>query len=166
MSASRAAEKLDAARDDLHRAIALGGLQRDPLRHPLQALASVLDALEEAANAVREPVSPAAEAEIIRRLENAASRGAAQHAAALARTHNLRTMLIASAVLVSAVALSIVGGYWWGVTRPVQTNLGMLPREVALVLSSNDMSKALAECKPLPQNSGRRACAVNLWLEP
>lgn len=174
---SSSAERIAAARNALAQSIALAGLQRDPMRPVLDALSQTLDAMEAAANDVRSsassaaspasPISPEAERKLVDRLAQAAAAGANRHTMELAQAHNWRTVLIAAGVLAITTMAALTGGVWWGASLPVQTNLGQLPREVVQMLAANDMRKAIAECKPLgPQQNGKRACAVNVWLEP
>lgn len=165
------------AQAELAQAVVLAGLSRDPLRLPLQALSTAIGAigsvaddvrgtLEDTKSAIRQPISSEAEKEMVRRLSQSASHGASLHASALAKAHNLRTVFVAAGVLVAAIVVAAVGGYWWGLSVPVNTNVGQLPREVAQVLSANNMRQAIAECKPLPaQPNGRRACTMNVWME-
>lgn len=168
--------KVRAAKEEMTRSIALAGLLHDPLKHPLLAMATMLEvlgaaagsvtaAVAEAKTAVRKPISAEAEAEMVRRLSRSASSGASQQAASLVKAHTLRTVLVAAGVLVAAILMSAAGGYWYGLSVPINTNVGTLPREVVNLLNANDMAKSIAECKPLPgQPNGRKACSMNVWL--
>ena len=161
--------KVRAAKEEMTRSIALAGLMHDPLKHPLMAMATMLEVLGAAAGsvqtAVRKPISTEVEAEMIRRLAQSASSGASQHTADLVKAHNLRTVLIAAGIFVTSIVAASTGGYWWSARQPVDTNLGQMSRNAVAVLQLNNLDAALNECTPIPQTSGRRACAVRLWLE-
>lgn len=173
---SKPSSEIAKAQAELAQAVVLAGLSRDPLRLPLQAIATAIGAigsvaddvrgtLEDTKSAIRKPISSEAERELVRRLSQSASHGASQHAANLAKAHNLRTVLVAAGVLVAAIVIAAAAGYWRGLSVPINTNLGPLPREVVNLLNANDMAKRVAECKPLPeQPNGRKACSMNVWL--
>ena len=108
-----------AAQAELEQSILEGKLQDDPLRYPLAALSTALGTLHRlfadgtltlsaALKAAQQPISE----DRLARLEQAAVRGADRQAAALARAHNLRTVLIAAGVLVGTALATLGGGYW------------------------------------------------------
>ncbi|WP_165943291.1 hypothetical protein [Roseicella aquatilis] len=109
----------------MSRAVALAGLQRDPLRHALEAVSVALDGFEAAAaevriaadtaaDAIRRPVSPEAEEALVRRLETAAASGADQHAAALVQQHSTGNLLLGAACVAILTMAACLGGYWYG----------------------------------------------------
>lgn len=99
-----------AAQGRLAHAVHVGQLRDDPLSAALEAIGVSLDAqlrLHDASigqmREAREPLEPAA----LVRLEEAAATGADRRAAALARAHNWRTIIIAAAVLVGGIVFAI-----------------------------------------------------------
>lgn len=113
------------AREELARAITLAGLQRDPLQHPLRAMVATLDAMEtvardvrsattEAAAAIRQPISPEAEAATVKRLETAATRGADRHTAALVQQHGISNLIAGIAAATACIVVTGLGSYWFG----------------------------------------------------
>jgi len=164
-------EAIRAAQAELEQAILEGKLQDDPLRYPLAALSTTLGTLHRlfadgtltlsaALKAAQQPISE----ERLARLEQAAVRGADRQAAALARAHNLRTVLIAAGVLVGTALATLGGGYWWGRSAARadihQTEAGLqaafsrgpeAAKDWLALMIWNDPRKALAQC----QGAGR-----------
>ena len=92
------------ARAEMDRLVELGGLQNDPLRHPIQALSVHLGALHtltlNSSRTLAKQVEAARQSindEDIRRLSQAAANGAERRAAEVARSANRRTVAIATA---------------------------------------------------------------------
>ena len=113
------------AQSSLTESIEKAGLGRDPYRFPMGALAQapgVLPAfmgkLDGALDHARQPVDPVALErsmdQAVRRLAEAASRGANQYTMLLARAHNLRTLLTYGGVFVVAVLAALGGCFFWG----------------------------------------------------
>jgi hypothetical protein len=168
---------------ELAESVQRGGLARDPYRFVTEALAhtlgvfpSVLDRLEDAVVRARQPVDPAA----LQRLEDAASSGAAQRAAELARAANLRTFLLAGVIAACAVLAAGAGGFWWGRHAQVEA---IASTEAGLTAAFRDGSGAAAFWLAFMQANdgnlvreacakstvrapdGRHACAVALWVD-
>jgi hypothetical protein len=108
------------ARSEMDRLVGLGGLQNDPLRHPIQALSVHLGALHKLSlnnsQALAKQVEAARQSisdEDIRRLSQAAANGAERRAAELARSANWRTVTIATASVLALMCASAIGGWWW-----------------------------------------------------
>ena len=92
---------------------------------------------------------------------------------------NWRTAAIGAIALLLVGAACAGAGYWYGHSEwqqqevVVKNDLGELVRAggpsaaAALVLlRNNDLGRALATCQPIPQPSGRKACALVAWIEP
>jgi hypothetical protein len=175
-----------AARAELERAVTLGGLQNDPLRHPLQALSlhlqtlhrlsvDVTSALDRAAEEARRPIRQ----EEIRRVGQAAADGAAAFAKRLVWTETARLVLLAAGILAGTNAITGALCWWLGhraETAVVQQAADSLPAAAATygadaapvwfgLMQHNDIRAALASCSRFDSN-GRSACRVALWLEP
>ncbi len=110
-------EAVGAARAELADAVDAGGLRRDPLRFVLAALSSALAVfptavrrVEAASEVVRQPLSARAEADLLRRVEEAAKRGAAAAGPAIAR----RTAVVVGLSLGAAATLGAGAGWWAG----------------------------------------------------
>lgn len=173
-----AAEAIRRAQAELERAVAKAGLANDPLRYAFGGIAAALGAFGAGIAVVRRPLDPAA----VERLERAAVKGADRRAAELARAHNLRTVLVAVALLVGSTGAVGVACYRWGhadaaadiqaTTEGLALALRDGPQAASdwlTLMRSNDIQKALAVCaggRSVPEASGRRACSVPLWLEP
>jgi hypothetical protein len=174
-----------AAQDELARGVERAGLLRDPYRHLVAAQSATLDVfpavvrvLHAAIAHAREPVDPAS----VEKLAHAAAGGAERNAAKLARTHALRTALLAAATLAGAVLVAGIGGYTWGYrsargeTQAVAAGVQQAafqhgPAAAAAWLGlmvANDPVQALAGCSgsDVKVIGGRRACTVPLWLDP
>ena len=108
------------ARAEMDRLVELGGLQNDPIRHPIQALSVHLGALHTlmltSSRTLAKQIEAARQSindEDIRRLSQAAASGAERRAAELARSANRRTVAIATASVLALMGASAVGGWWW-----------------------------------------------------
>jgi hypothetical protein len=154
-------------------AIQRAEIQDDPTAHILRAFSDAIGALHDA----RLPVTE----DSIRRLEEAAVRGADRRAAMLARQHSIRTLLIAAGVLVGAMIASLGAGYWVGwsrandTARSAEAHLAAFFADGAMgaarwadLASWNDISLALAQCNKTNSGiqQGRHMCAVPLWVGP
>lgn len=133
-------EAVEAARAELAEAVETGGLRRDPLRFVLAALSSALTVfpvavrrIEAASETVRQPLSPKAEAELLRRVEEAARRGAATAGPAIAR----RTAVLAG-VSLGAAALLGAGGGWWAGRASVSAELAVAERGIRMSLAASE----------------------------
>ncbi|MBX9701729.1 MAG: hypothetical protein K2X74_20005 [Acetobacteraceae bacterium] len=173
-------EVVETAQAELAEAVEVGGLRRDPLRFVLAALSSALGVfpaavrrVEAASEAVRQPLSPKAEAELLRRVEEAARRGAAGAGPAIAR----RTAVLASALLAAAALLGTAGGWWAGrASVPVEVEVAERGIRMSLAASEAWLPILLANPDPRPalargqvfrdERTGWRAGTITLYLEP
>jgi hypothetical protein len=103
-----------AAHAALAQAVQKGNLTRDPLRFALGGISEALGAFLAGIKATRQPIDPAAQAEMVRQVIAAAAAGAKKEAARLARTHNRRTLLSAALTLFVVAGAGAGGGYFWG----------------------------------------------------
>ena len=117
----------------------------------------------------------------VERLEQAAVRGADMRAAELARSRNLRTLLIYGAAFAVGILVAAGGGFMGGWTA---ANASVHQTEQQLALAFRDGPKAatawanlmrwnsadlaLAACTGalVKTVEGRRACNVPMWLDP
>ncbi|NGM23959.1 hypothetical protein G3576_28390 [Roseomonas stagni] len=168
------------ARSELAEAIDTGGLRRDPLRFVLAALSSSLVVfpaavrrVEAASETVRQPLSPKVEAELLRRVEEAARRGAATAGPVIAR----RTAILAGAALLGAAMLGGVAGWWAGRTslpgevaiaeHQIRTSLAAAAAWVPILQANPDPRPALARSQAFrDERTGWRAGTITLYLEP
>ena len=116
------------ARAEMDRLVELGGLQNDPLRHPIQALSVHLGALHaltlDSSRTLAKQIEAARQSindEDIRRLSQAAANGAERRATEVARSANRRTVAIATASVLALMGASAVGGWWWRGAPPDPT---------------------------------------------
>ena len=79
-----------AAQADLERAVAKASLQNDPMRHAFAGLSAALGAFAAGIEAVRRPLDPAAQAELVCKASAAAADGARREAGRLALGINRR----------------------------------------------------------------------------
>jgi hypothetical protein len=110
-----------AARAELAQAVQKGHLTRDPrpatrdpLRFALGGISEALGAFLAGIKTTRQPLDPAAEAEMVRQVIAAAAAGAHREAGRLVRTHNRRTLPLAALTLAVVAAAGMGGGYFWG----------------------------------------------------
>jgi hypothetical protein len=173
------------AREDVARSIERAGLRHDPYGQLMAAQSATLDVfpamvrtLRAAVELARQPVDPAA----VEQLAGAAASGAERNAARLARTHALRTVLVAAGAMAGAVLAAGVGGYAWGYRSASvevhaveagvqQAAIQRGPRAASAwldLMNANDPTQALAGCAgdAVKVIEGRRACDVPLWLDP
>jgi len=118
----------------------------------------------------------------LNRLQMTIIRGADRRAADLARAHNLRTLFLYGGAFVVSVILAAGGGFWWGHAAAADTiqeteqRLALAFRDGpdaaanwARLMEQNDIGKAVAQCtgqRTYADATGRKACAVPLWIEP
>ena len=169
-----------AAQAELAEAVDAGGLRRDPLRFVLSALSSALGVfpaavhrVEAASETVRQPLSPKAEAELLRRVEEAARRGAAAAGPAIAR----RTAVLAGVALAAALSLGAAGG-WWAGRASVPGEVAVAERGIRMSLAASEAWLPILRANPDPrpalargqvfrdERTGWRAVTVTLYLEP
>ncbi|MCB4823140.1 hypothetical protein [Roseicella aerolata] len=169
-----------AARAELEKAVEAGGLRRDPLRFVLAALSSALSVfpaavrrVEAASETVRQPLSPKAEAELLRRVEEAARRGAATAGPAIAR----RTAVLAGVSLAAAAMLGAVAGWWAGRTS-VPGEIAVAEHGIRMSLAASAAWLPILQANPDPrpalargqvfrdERTGWRAGTITLYLEP
>jgi hypothetical protein len=173
------------AQEEIARSVERAGLLRDPYRHLMAAQSATLGVFpavmrnwRAAVELARGPVDPAS----VEQLARAAASGAERNAATLARTHALRTVLVAAGAMAGAVLAAGVGGYAWGyrsasVERHAveagvqQAAIQRGPRAASAwlgLMNANDPTLALVGCSggAVKVIEGRRACTVPLWLDP
>lgn len=173
-------EAVEAARAELAEAVEAGGLRRDPLRFVLAALSSALavfptavQRVEAASEVVRQPLSPKAEAELLRRVEQAAKRGAATAGPAIGR----RTAVLAGLSLAATTVLGAAAGWWLGRTslpaevvvaeHRIQMSLAASAAWIPILQANPDPRPALARGQTFrDERTGWRAGTVTLYLEP
>jgi hypothetical protein len=128
-------EVIRAAQDELEQAIQLGGLARDPMRHPLRALSATIGAIHdlhragidhhervraalaiETRSAVERATAEmrAAEATTIERISMAIAASAEEALARRVRVVDRNTALLAGAALFLVIIAAAGAGYAWG----------------------------------------------------
>ena len=129
-------------------------------------LHAILLAVHGAALEAREVVTTGArglsekgERDLIQRVAGLCSQAADR---AMARQSRLAAWR-SGALVAAGMLLALAGGYWLGLSRPVATDLGPLPREVAEALRMNDLSSAWRACIAQPPQGGRPWCYMPLW---
>jgi hypothetical protein len=168
------------AREALAQAVQKGNLTRDPLRFALRGISDALGAFLVGIEATRQPIDPAAQAEMVRQVIAAAAAGANKEAARLARTHNRRTVLMAALTLFGVAGVATGGGYVWG-QASAAANIQMTTVELATafrdgpaaarswleLMRNNDVRLALQHCtgQAIWTDQGRQACALPVWLD-
>ena len=120
-------------------------------------------------------------AQVVERLGRATTYSVNRHLVQMVRAHNLRTLLIYGGAFVGAVLIALGGGFWWGqasanaAVRETEAQLAQAfqagPAAAATwanLMRWNDIAGSMASCKNDAGRSetGRRACAVPLWIEP
>ena len=182
------AAKVREAQADLQHGIDRAGLRDDPFRHPLQALSGILGLfpgmvgqITDAIDHARQPIDPGAVERAVELLQQAAVRGADQHAAALARAHNRRTLLTYGGSFVVAVLAALGVGFAWGqssanaAAHQTEQQLALAFKDGpanaatwATLMRSNDAGQMLATCTGLAVKTieGRKACNMPVWLDP
>lgn len=108
------------AQAEMDRLVRLGGLQNDPIRHPIQALSVHLGALHalmlNSSQMLAKQIEAARQAvndEDIRRLNLAAANGAERRAEELARSANWRSATVATVLLLALMCASAAVGWMW-----------------------------------------------------
>ena len=144
-----------------------------------RAAAAHLDQqLRTAVEEARQPLDPAA----LVRLEKAAVTGADRRAADLAQSHDRRTLLLGGLAAVVGLAAAAGGGVLWGTATEAASVHETEQRLAAAfadgpnaaaawvnLMEQNDVLKALGTCKgtrAFIDQSGRKACALPVFLEP
>lgn len=173
-------EAVEAAQAQLAAAVETGGLRRDPLRFVLAALSSALGVfpaavrrVEIASESVRQPLSPSTEAELLRRVEEAARRGAAAAGPAVAH----RTAVLTGTALAAAALLGVAGGWWAGrvsvpaevvvAERGIRMSLAASEAWLPILLANPDPRPALARGRAFrDERTGWQAGTITLYLEP
>jgi hypothetical protein len=168
------------ARAELRRAASKAELQGDPLAAVLEAFETSLGAVGELLDHVeasRPPLDAKARAEITRQLVQACRADFVRQAGAQSRRAAMLSGAGAAVLLLGALG----GGYLWGrsteaaevrqatgVIRAALSNGSTSARVWADAIRRNDLVGLLARCEGRAvwaDGSGRRACAVPLWLE-
>jgi len=180
------------AQASLAQGVERAGLGRDPYRFLMGALAQALGVLpvfmgklDGAIDHARQPVDPVtlerSMDQAVRRLEQAAARGANQHTLQMVRAHNLRTLLTYGGAFVVAVLAAAGGGFAWGqasadaAVHETEQQLALAFRGGTSAAANwanltrwNDINSSLAACTgyALKVVEGRKACFAPLWIEP
>ncbi|NOG73898.1 hypothetical protein [Roseicella sp. DB1501] len=170
-----------AAQAELERAVAKASLQNDPMRHAFAGLSAALGAFAAGIEAVRRPLDPAAQAELVRKAAAAAADGARREAARLALSTSRRFAFGAGLGVALLVLGAAGGGYAWGRAeeaaraRDAAGGLAAALRDGSAsarawlgLMENNDIEAALRRCEGRTvwaDATGRRACAVALWLD-
>jgi hypothetical protein len=168
------------AQAELEAAVERGGLRRDPLRFVLGALSATLGVFPEAvrrvegvAEASRAPLSPKAEAELLRRFEEAARRGAASASPAVTRR---TSALVGSALATAALAGAAAG--WFAGRASVPAEVTVAERGLRMSLGAAEAWLPILRANPDPrplvargrvfrdERTGWRVGTVTLYLEP
>jgi hypothetical protein len=161
------------ARAKIATGIDLGGLQRDPLRHPLAALSTIVGLFPAFLDEIQRARAPWTEDERRTAITDAVTRMDARLVRRMAQFN--RWAIVAATLLGMAIVLSAWGGgYWWGYRAaenrlaPVPAALGgaLTGREAAVWLTlvqNNDIDQVRRTCAA---QNGREACAFTLWTEP
>lgn len=168
------------AQAELAGAVAAGGLRRDPLRFVLAALScslgvfpAAVQRVEAAAETVRQPISPKAEADLLRRVEAAARRGATLAGPAIGR----RTAVLVAASLVTALLLGAAVG-WWAGRASVPSEIAFAERAIRMSLAASEAWIPILRANPDPRpaiargevfrdvRTGWPAATITLYLEP
>lgn len=196
----RLRQQVQEAQQRMAHAVAVGALRDDPLADMVSAVSQSLGVqcelhiscvreyraaaahleqqLREAVDQARQPLDPA----VITRLEKAAATGADRRAATLARSRNIRTLLIGGMAVVAGLTLAAGGGVLWGAAaanaRIQETERRLVvafqdgPDAAAAwanLMEQNDVLRALSVCKgsrAFLDQSGRKACLLPIFLEP
>lgn len=187
------------ARGQIAHAIQVAGLKNDPLSKVLEAISASMDVqhqlhvananmrrdlgvrfredLTEALREARQPV----DADSLKRIEVAAGAGVDRHTAALVRSHNRRTMLMAGAALVVTLGVGAVGGASWGWHQAIG-NFRMAETGFAAIMhdspatangwldlvrlnSFDTLMKACRGTSGFTTAEGRHACNAPIWLD-
>lgn len=171
---------VEAARAEIEQAIERGGLRRDPLRFVLAALSAALGVFPEAvrrfegaAAAERAPLSPKAETELLRRVEEAARRGAAAAGPAV----NRRTSVVFGIALAAAGLAGAAAG-WSAGRASVPAEVVVAERGLRMSLGAAEAWLPILRANPDPrplvaagrvardERTGWRVGTVTLYLEP
>lgn len=172
-------DAVEAARAELADAISAGGLRRDPLRFVLSALSSALSVfpaavrrVEAAAETVRQPLSAKAEAELLRRVEGAARRGAMSAGPSI----QYRSALLVGTAVGAAAALGAAAGWSAGRTsmndevalaeRALRTSLAAAEAWIPILQANPDPRPAIARGQVFKDDrTGWRVGTLTLYLE-
>ena len=166
-------EAIQDARADIATGIDLGGLQRDPLRHPLAALSTIVGLFPALLDEIQRARGPWTEDERRTAIADAVTRMDARLVQRMA--HFNRWAIVAAALLGMTIVLGAwSGGYWWGYRAaedrlaPVPAALGaaLTGREAEVwltLIQNNDIDRVRPTCAG---QNGREACAFTLWTEP
>ena len=167
------------AQAEIAAAVEKGGLRRDPLRFVLGALSAALGVfpqavrrVEAAAETSGSPLPPRAEAELLRRVEDAARRGAATAGPALQRR---TAALVGTAVALAAAAGAALG---WSAGRAsvpaevivaeqgLRLSLGAAQAWLPILRANPDPRPAVARGQVFrDERTGWKVGTVTLYLE-
>jgi hypothetical protein len=165
-------EAIRNARAEIAMGIDLGGLQSDPLRHPLAALSTILGLFPALLDEIQRARGPWTEDERRTAIADAVTRMDARLVHRMAQFN--RWSIVAAAVLGMAITGGAwSGGYWWGY-RAAESRLAPVPvalggaltgREAAVwltLIQNNAIDQVRRTCTA---QNGREACAFTLWTE-
>jgi len=181
-SISEAVDAIRMAQSELERAVVKGDLSGDPLRFALGGLSAALGAFLVGIEAIRQPMDPVFAANLAHGAAQAAGAGARREVTRLAVAMNRRLAVAVGGTVALLVSLSVAIGYGWGhregVERTAIVFQALSPRlsdgsasaaSWLNLIRENDIRDALHQCEGRSvwvNASGRRACAVPLWLDP
>jgi hypothetical protein len=166
-------EVIQDARAEIATGIDLGGLQRDPLRHPLAALSTIVGLFPAFLEEIQRARAPWTEDERRTAITAALTRMDARLVHRMAQFNRWATVIAALLGMV-IVGGAWSGGYWWGYRAaedrlaPVPAALGeaLTGREAEAwltLIQNNDIDRVRRTCAG---QNGREACAFTLWTEP
>jgi hypothetical protein len=166
-------EAIRDARAEIATSLDLGGLRRDPLRHPLAALSTIVGLFPAFLDEIQRARAPWTEDERRTAIADAVTRMDARLVHRMAQ-FNRWAIVIAALLGMVIVGGAWSGGYWWGYhaaedrLAPVPAALGeaLTGREAAVwltLIQNNDIDRVRRTCAG---QNGREACAFSLWTEP
>lgn len=172
--------QIQQAQNELLESVEKAGLGRDPYRfavgaiaHTLGVFPAIVRRLEAGNDRLVTQFDPAA----VARVEKAAANGAERRVTALVRAHRWRTVLIAAAVIVGALAVGGAAGFLAG--RNTQIATGSRLEAAAFrdgsdaadtwlnLMQANNGNAVRSACAAATAvtDGGRKACAIGLWVE-
>ena len=170
------------AKAELENAILKAELTNDPLRFAFGGIAAALDAFLVGISAARQPVDAAAIETMTKQAAAAAGDGARREVLRLGRVISRSTSMYVGLIVSITVVVSVSVGILWGradeakrsalalqsISGRVRDGSASATAWVEL-MRDNDVVEALRRCEGRAvwtDPSGRRACAVPLWMEP
>lgn len=166
-------EAIRDARAEIATGIDLGGLQRDPLRHPLAALSTIIGLFPAFLDEIQRAHAPWTEDERRAAIADAVTRMDARLVRRMAQ-FNRWAIVVTAALGMAIMGGAWSGGYWWGY-RAAENRLAPVPAALGAALTgqeaevwltliqNNDIDRVRRTCAG---QNGREACAFTLWTEP